>query len=295
MDIILFNSISLPAPELASAAYLKIAELGEQTSEKAGGARELRLEYQPQAYTKHPQPKANGRQESAFQSSFELTPGSAHPVVSQACSCEFPDLAWQQPALHQPQELQSTALHPTVVQQPSSATTALKEPVLDPPSRRQPSEEQASQQQPMRRCQKQKGSTEIANKLHSILDKARTFQEKLATTSEEDRRESQAAAQSAQLQAYFEDDLSLFPIEEVQKAKQQAGESLKGTYEQVSRQSLTAQQLQQVIQTTWTFEERSSHDGESSLRARIIDKVFQQQILDLDSVVCASTSHFCSL
>ena len=62
MDIILFNSISLPAPELASATYLKMAELGEQPSEKAGGARELWLEYQPQAYAKHSQPKAKGRQ-----------------------------------------------------------------------------------------------------------------------------------------------------------------------------------------------------------------------------------------
>ena len=139
MHILLFSRISLPAPELASVAYLKMAELGEQSSEKAGGARELRLEYRPQAYTKHPQPKANGQQSRAFQSPCELTSGRAHSVV------------------------------------------------LDPPSRRQPSEEQASQQQPVKRCQKQNGSTKIANKLHRILEKARTFQEiELAVTSEEE-------------------------------------------------------------------------------------------------------------
>ena len=144
------------------------------------------------------------------------------------------DLAWQQPALQQPHELQPTALHPPVVQQPASATTALIEQVIDPTSRRQPSEEQASQQQPVRRSKK--GSEEIANKLHSILEKARTFQEiELAVnTSEEELRESQAAVQDAQLQAYFADDLSLFPAEEIKKAKQKEGESLRGTYEQVS-------------------------------------------------------------
>ena len=292
MELTLFKSISIPPPELASAAYLKMAELGDQTSEQAGGARELRLEYQPQAYTKHPQPEANGRQPRALPSSFELTPGLAHLFVSQACSYEFPDLGWQQPALHQPQELQSTALHPPVVQQPPSATTTLIERVLNPPSRRQPSEEQASQQQPVRRCPKQNGSKEIANKLHSILEKARTFQEiELAVTSGEESRESQAAVQHAQLQAYFEDDLSLFPAEEVKKAKQQEGESLKGIYEQVSKQSLTTLQLQQVICPTWTFEAISSHEGESSLRARLIDKAFQHQILDRDLTLCASTSH----
>ena len=139
----------------------------------------------------------------------------------------------------------------------------------------------------------QQQGSQVARKLHRNLAKARTFQElELAVSaSEEDLSQSDAAMKEAQFQAYFEDDLSLFSAEEIKKAKQKEGESLKGTYEQVSRQSLTAQQLQQVIQTTWTFEERSSHDGNSRLRARIIDKAFQQQLLDLDSVVCASTSH----
>ena len=84
---------------------------------------------------------------------------------------------------------------------------------------------------------------------------------------------------------------SLFPAEKVKKAKQYASESFQGTYEQVSRQSLTAQQHQRVIHTKWTFEDRSSLEGESSLRARLVDPAFQQQLLDHDSIVSASISH----
>ena len=169
--------------------------------------------------------------------------------------------------------------------------------VIEPTSRRQPSEEQASQQQPVRRSKKPKGSEEIANKLHSILEKARTFQEiELAVnTSEEESRESQAAVKAAQLQAYFEDDLSLFSAEEIKKAKQKAGESLRGTYESVPRASFTAQQLQHVTQTTWAIQEQSSQDGEASLKARILDKSFQQRLFDLDMATCASTTSHMSL
>ena len=147
----------------------------------------------PQAYIQYPPQTETGRQPRAFPLSFQLPPGLAKPTSSQACPYELPDSAWQQPALHQPHELQSTALHPPVVRQPASATTALIEQVIDPTSRRQPSEEQASQQQPVRRSKKQKGSEQIANKLHSIWEKARTIQEiELAVnTSEEELRESQ--------------------------------------------------------------------------------------------------------
>ena len=140
---------------------------------------------------------------------------------------------------------------------------------------------------------KQQGSSQIASKLHSILEKARTFQEiELAVnTSEEESSESQAAVKAAQLQAYFQDDLSLFTAEEIKKAKQKAGASLRGTYASVPRASFTAQQLQHVIQTTWTIQEQSSQDGEASLKARILDKSFQQRIFDLDMATCAPTSH----
>ena len=149
----------------------------------------------------------------------------------------------------------------------------------------------------MRRSKKQKGSEQIANKLHSILEKARTFQEiELAVNSSEaEVKKSKAAVKDAQLRAYFEDDLSLFSAEEIKKAKQKEGESLRGTYEQVSRASLTAQQLQHVIQTTWAIQERSSQEGEASLKARIVDTSFKQQILDLDMATCASTPSHMSL
>ena len=157
MDPILFKSISLPQPELASAAYLKMAKLGDQPIAKAGGERELRMVSPPQA-SKHLQPKAKGRQPRALHSSTQLPPGLAQPSSSQACPYELSDLAWQQPALQQPHELRPTALHPPVVQQPASATTVLIEQVIELTSRRQPSQEQASQQQPVRRSKKPKGS-----------------------------------------------------------------------------------------------------------------------------------------
>ena len=176
MDLTLFKSISLPPPELASAAYLKMAELGDQPTAKAGGEEQLRLESPPQAYAKHPKQKAKARQPRALPSSFHPPPGLAQPPLSQACPYALPDLAWQQPALQQPHELPPTALHPPVVQQPASATTALIKQVVEPISRRRPSEEQASQHQLVRSRMKQKGSEQIANKLHSILEKARAFQ-----------------------------------------------------------------------------------------------------------------------
>ena len=157
-NLTMFKSISSPPPALASAASLKMAELGDQPSEQAGGARELRLESQPQAYTKHSQQKAKGRHKQQPRAvSFQLPPGLAQP----ACP-----LAWHQLCMSCP-----TALHPPVVQQPASATTALIAQVIETTSRRQPSEEQASQQRPLRRSKKQKGTEQIANKLQSILER----------------------------------------------------------------------------------------------------------------------------
>ena len=144
---------------------------------------------------------------------------------------------------------------------------------------------------------KQKGSRLIASKLNSILEKARSIQEiKLAVNaSEEELRQSQATMNVAQLQAYLEADLSLFPAEAIKKAKLTEGESLRDTYEPVIRASLTTQQLQQVIQTTWAIEERASQDGEASLKARMVDKDFKLQISDLDLTTGASTPSHMSL
>ena len=169
-DLDMFKSITLPPRELASAAYLKMAELGDQPSEQAGGATELKLEYQPQASTQHPQQKAQGRHEQQPSAmSFPLTPGVVPSPLPQACPYELSDLAWQQPALHYEKELPSTALHPPVVQQLASATTTSNLPFSEPTLRRQPSEEKASPQQRARRSQTQKGPTH--HEPQSILDR----------------------------------------------------------------------------------------------------------------------------
>ena len=153
----------------ASAAYLKMAKLGDPPIAKARGERELRMVSPPQACNNPLQQKAKGRQSRSV--SFQLPPGLAQPPSTQACPYELPDLAWQQPALQQPCELQPTALHQPVVQQPASATTALIEQVIEPTSRRPPFAKQASQHQFVRSRMKQKGSSQIASKLHSILEK----------------------------------------------------------------------------------------------------------------------------
>ena len=49
------------------------------------------------------------------------------------------------------------------------------------------------------------------------------------------------------------------------------------------------------MQTTWSFDERSSREGEVSLRARIVNTSFKQQIFELDCGSCASTSSHLSL
>ena len=79
---------------------------------------------------------------------------------------------------------------------------------------------------------KQKGSSLLASKLNSILEKARSIQEiELAVNaSEEELRQSQATVNEAQLQAYLQADLSLFPAEEIRKAKLKEGESLRETH-----------------------------------------------------------------
>ena len=201
MDLILFKSISLPPPELASAPYLKVAQLGDPPTAMAGGAKELRRVSPPRAYNKQPQSKAKGRQPRASAVSFHLPPGLTQPPLQQACPYEMSDLAWQQPALHQQHALQQTALHQPVVQQQALATTALIDQVIEPTTRRQSSEAHASPQQPVRRSKTKKDSEETANKLHRNLEKA-AFQEiELAVnTSEEELRESQAVVKMHSLE-----------------------------------------------------------------------------------------------
>ena len=129
----------------------------------------------------------------------------------------------------------------------------------------------------------QKGSSPLASKLNSILEKARSIQEiELAVNaSEEELRQSQEPVHEAQLQAYLEADLSLFPAEEVKKAKLKEGESLRDTYEPVTRASLTTKQLQQVIQTTWAIEEQSFPGWRNKLESK--NCRLQLQAADLGS------------
>ena len=150
MELALFKCTSIPPPELASAAYLEMAEHGNQTIAKAGGEEQLRMEFPPQASNNQPQHKAIGQHKQKRAMSFQLSPGLAQPSSSQACSCDLLDLAWHQPALQQQHELQPTALHTPFVQQSASATTALIGQVLEPTLRRQPSAKQASQHQLVR-------------------------------------------------------------------------------------------------------------------------------------------------
>ena len=96
----------------------------------------------------------------------------------------------------------------------------------------------------------------------------------------------------AQLRAYFDDDLSLFSAEEIKKAKQKEGESLRDTYQQVSRASLTAQTVSACDSDHMG---NTSQEGEASLKARIVDTSFKQQILDLGIATCASTPSHMSL
>ena len=128
----------------------------------------------------------------------------------------------------------------------------------------------------MRRSKKQRGSAQIASKLNSILDKARTFQEiELAVNSSEADSQSVKgfAVQDAHHKAYFEDDLSLCSAEEIKPPKLKEGESLRGTYESrcaLSKPYSTATSVCD-INTTWAVQERSWQQilEPVSLKARI--------------------------
>ena len=294
MDLSLFKSPSLPPPELPSADYLKMAKLGDHTPATARDEDQLGLAFPLQAFTHQPQHKAIRKHKQQGTVSFQLPPGLAQSPSSQACPDELPDLAWQQPSLSKPDELQLAALRPPVVQQLASATTALITQVAATTPRNQPAQQQASQSQPVRSRMEKNSSEPKATKLDSLLEETRTFQEiELAVrNSEEELPEAQTALKEAQLHTYFAGDPSLFSAEQITRAKQKASERLHGTCEQVSRASFTARQLQQVIHTTWAFEEKASQGGDVSLHARIVDTSFRHQILEHDFSSCASpTSH----
>ena len=113
MDLSVFKSITIPPPELTSAASLKMAKLDDQTCDQTSGEGKLMLEL---SLHKPPQQRARGRpskQQQAFPPSFHPPPGLVQQSAPQACPQEWPKPPLQQPALPQP-----------VVQQPASATNS---------------------------------------------------------------------------------------------------------------------------------------------------------------------------
>ena len=80
----------------------------------------------------------------------------------------------------------------------------------------------------MRRRITQKGPGPAAAKLHNILEKARSIQEiELAVNAaEEELRDAKEALRDVHLQAYYEDDLSLFAEEDIKKAMLKEGGKL---------------------------------------------------------------------
>ena len=131
----------------------------------------------------------------------------------------------------------------------------------------------------MRRRITQNGPGPAATKLHSILEKARSTHElEVAVNAAEDElADAKEALKDVHLQAYYEDELSLFAEDDIKKAMLNEGESLHGTYDPVpvSKASFTKQQLKQVIQTRWVVQPRPAQDGETSLRARFVAKGFK--------------------
>ena len=264
-----------------------MAKEGDQPTDQQGGESKLRLDVPPQAFTQPPQQRPRGRprnQPAAFQPALVPPPGLAQPSTSTSLP--------QQPQ----QAKQQAALQPKA-RQPTPPQPALQQPALQQPALQQPALQQPALQQPVRRRITQKGPGPTATKLHSILEKARSMHELevAVNAAEEELSDAKEALKDVHLQAYYEDDLSLFAQEDIKKVMLKEGESLHGTYDPVSKASFTKQQLKQVIQTRWVVQPRPAQDGETSLRARFVAKGFKQQILDPSLETYASTPSHLSL
>ena len=219
-----FKTISIPAPELSSSASVKMAKEGDQPTDQQGGESKLRLDLPPQAFAQPPQQRPRGRpklQPAPFQPALVPPPGLAQPSTSAS-------LPQQPQQAKQPAALQPKARQPTPPQQ-ALQQPALQQPALQPPAL----------QQPVRRRITQKGPGPAATKLHSILEKARSQHElEVAVNAAEDElSDAKEALKDVHLQAYYEDDLSLFAEEDIKKAMLKEGESLHGTYDPVSKAS----------------------------------------------------------
>ena len=268
-----FKTISIPAPELSSSASVKMAKEGDQPTDQQGGEAKLRLDVPPQAFTQPPQQRPRGRPK-------------LHPAPFQPALVPPPGLA-------QPSTSTSLPQQPTPASQPAALQPKAPQPPPPPQALQQP----ALQQQPVRRRITQKGPGPAATKLHSILEKARSSHELevAVNAAEEELRDAKEALKDVHLQAYYEDDLSLFAAEDIKRAMLKEGASLSGTYDPVSRTSFTKQQLKGVIQTRWVVQPRPAADGDTSLRARFVAKGFKQQIMDPSLETYASTPSHLSL
>ena len=114
-----------------------------------------------------------------------------------------------------------------------SNSSQLKQPAALQPKVQQPPPAAPASQQPVRRRITQKGPGPAATKLHNILEKARSTHELevAVNAAEEELRDAKESLKDVHLQAYYEDDLSLFVEEDIKKAMLKEGESLQGTYE----------------------------------------------------------------
>ena len=89
---------------------------------------------------------------------------------------------------------------------------------------------------------------------------------------EEELADAKEALKDVHLQAYYEDDLSLFAEDDIKRAMLKEGESLHGTYDPVSKASFTKQQLKGVIQTRWVVQPTACTRWRDKLARKICSK-----------------------
>ena len=194
-----------------------MAKEGDQPTDQQGGESKLRLDVPPQAFT---QPPSRDREEDqSFNQHLPTSFGSTTRLGSTSTSTSWPQ--------QQQQQQHPTALQPKA-RQPAPPPQALQQPAVQQPAVQQP-----ALQQPVRRRITQKGPGPAATKLHNILEKARSQHElEVAVNAAEDElADAKEALKDVHLQAYYEDDLSLFAEDDIKKAMLKEGESLHGTYD----------------------------------------------------------------
>ena len=193
MDLGVFKSISIPPPELTSAASVKMAKEGDQPTDQQGGDSQLRLEIPPGIH-----PKLTPNPHSKDQ---EVDQGINLQLSNQP-SCHHQ--AWH--SLHNNQQLSHSQLSNNLLRH-------------------------NLQQHKLHNSSLLGGESPRRDQDHELAVNA----------GEEELRDSKEVLKDVHLQAYYEDDLSLFSEEDIKKAMLTEGENLKGTYEPVSKASFTPQ------------------------------------------------------